>query len=391
MPLKKPVYLDHHATTPVDPAVFEIMKPYFLDDFGNAASRTHLYGQKSKASVDDVRNGLVGLINASSPNEIIFTSGATESNNIAILGLQKHLIEIGKTHIISSPLEHKSVLDVCMELEVRGFKVTFLNVDEEGRINLKELEVAITKETGLISLMHVNNEIGSINPIEQVGKIAEKQKIYFHVDAAQSFGKVPIDVQKLGIHLLSISGHKIYGPKGVGVLYVCKSTPRVPLQPVMFGGGHETGLRSGTLSTPLIVGLGAAAQLSYKLMSSEKKRIKGLRDLLLKGLQEKIPDTHVNGSMNDRLVGNLNVSFDGIDSEALMYKLKDEIAVSNGSACTSVNWSGSYVLKAMGLSEERILSAIRFGIGRFNTKEEIEFAVVKLSETIDELRKLRTL
>jgi len=346
-----------------------------MEEYGNPGSTTHIYGERAFNAVKAAREALAEAIGAASASEVLFTSGASESNNLALHGVMKALKNKGKTHIITSMIEHKAILDVSAELEKQGFSVTYLKPDEDGAINLDDLRGAIRNETAIISLMFANNEIGAINPIKEIGTIAREKGIYFHCDCSQAFGKLPIDVQEMNIDLLSLSGHKIYGPKGIGALYVRKSNPKVKIEPLMFGGGQEQGLRSGTLAVPLIVGLAEAAKIAVSEMSDESIWMAKLRDSLLEGLQGRCKNIIVNGSMKHRLPNNLNVSFMGIDSETLMMNLWNDIAVSNGSACTSENWEGSYVLKAMGLNPERIDSAIRFGIGRFTTEEEIDYTV----------------
>ncbi len=384
--IKKPVYLDYHATTPVDPRVFELMKTYFLEDFGNPGSHTHEYGDVAAKAVDDARKEIAAAINSRSLSEVIFVSGATEANNIAIHGTAIKLHESGKSHIITSAIEHKSVLDVNEELERRGFQVTYIQPNSDGITVPQEIEQAITPKTGLISIMHANNEIGTINDIKRIGEIAEKHGILLHCDAAQSFGKIPIDVQGMHIHLLSISAHKIYGPKGIGALYVRKKNPKVEIEPLLFGGGQERELRPGTLATPLIAGLAEASRIAREEMISEGKRLQDLRDRLLNGLKLKCSDVILNGSIENRLPNNLNVSFLGVDAESLMMNLRSEIAVSNGSACTSATWTNSHVLSAMGIDSDRARSAIRFSLGRFITQEEIDYAVDQIAIVVQRLR-----
>jgi cysteine desulfurase len=389
--MKKPIYLDYHATTPVDPRVFDVMKKFFLEDFGNPGSNSHEYGDIAAKAVNDARKEIGIAINSQSQSEIIFVSGATEANNLAIHGTAIKLKEAGKSHIITSSIEHKAVLDVTDELERQGFQVTYVQPNSEGFTDPQEIEKAITPRTGLIAIMHVNNEIGVINDIKRIGEIAEKHSVLFHCDAAQSFGKIPIDVQGMNIHLLSISAHKIYGPKGIGALYIRKKSPKVEIEPLLFGGGQERGLRPGTLATPLIAGLAEASRIAREEMASEGKRLQELRDYLFNGLREKCPDIVLNGSMENRLPNNLNVSFLGVDAETLMINLRGEIAVSNGSACTSDNWTSSHVLAGMGINDERIQSAIRFSLGRFTTLDEIGSTIDKISMVIKKLQKLSCL
>ena len=384
--MKKPIYLDYHATTPVDPRVFSVMKKFFLEDFGNPGSNSHEYGDIAAKAMNDAREEIGIAMNSISPSEVIFVSGATEANNLAIHGTAIKLKEAGKPHIITSAIEHKAVLDVTDELERQGFQVTYVQPNSEGFTDPQKIENAITPETGLISIMHANNEIGIINDIKRIGEIAEKHNILFHCDAAQSFGKIPIDVQEMNVHLLSISAHKIYGPKGIGALYVRKKHPKVEIEPLLFGGGQERGLRPGTLATPLIAGLAEASRIAREEMASERKRLQNLRDSLFSGLDEKCPDIVLNGSIENRLPNNLNLSFLGVNSESLMINLRGEVAVSNGSACTSANWTSSHVLAGMGIDDERIQSAIRFSLGRFTTQEEIDYAIDQISQVVQRLR-----
>jgi cysteine desulfurase len=385
MALKLPVYLDNHATTAVDPRVLDAMLPYFTEKFGNAASRSHEFGWKAEDAVENARGQIARLIHAS-PREIIFTSGATESNNLAIKGVAEAYRGKGN-HIISQATEHKAVLDTCRRLETSGSEVTYLPVHPDGLIDLEDLRSAITPKTILISIMYANNEIGVIQPIEAIGKIAKEKKVLFHVDAAQAAGRIPIDVQKEGIDLLSISAHKIYGPKGVGALYVRRKDPRVNLSSMIDGGGHERGMRSGTLNVPGIVGLGQACELCQKEMAEESERLRRLRDKLKDAIANSLDGTSVNGSMIHRLPNNLNVSFAGVEGDALLMGIND-VAVSSGSACTSATLEPSYVLRALGVPEDLAHSSIRFGIGRFNTNEEIEYAAARVIETVNRLREL---
>ncbi len=388
MALKLPVYLDNHATTAVDPRVLDAMLPYFTEKFGNAASRSHEFGWKAEDAVENARGQIARLIHGS-PREIIFTSGATESNNLAIKGVAE--AHRGKgNHIITQATEHKAVLDTCKRLETSGSEVTYLPVHSDGLIDLDELRGAITPNTILISIMYANNEIGVIQPIEAIGKIAKEKKVLFHVDAAQAVGRIPVDVQKGGIDLLSISAHKIYGPKGVGALYVRRKDPRVDLSAMIDGGGHERGMRSGTLNVPGIVGLGRACELCQKEMAEESERLRRLRDKLKDAITSSLEGTSINGSMDRRLPGNLNLSFAGVEGDALLMGIND-VAVSSGSACTSATLEPSYVLRALGVSEELAHSSIRFGLGRFNTDEEIEYAAARVIETVKRLRELSPL
>lgn len=351
----KQIYLDNQATTQVDPLVFESMVPFFLDDFANPSSAGHLYGERANKAVEEARKDIVQIINAKRPLEIIFTSGATEANNLAILGLLNHLKQQGKTHIVSCEIEHKSILSPLQVAARNGFDITYIKPNLFGEIDLDQIYRAINTQTGLISLMHVNNEIGAINAIQDIGAIAKKHQIIYHCDAAQSFGKLPIDVEKMNIDLLSISAHKIYGPKGIGALYVKKG---ICLEPISYGGGQEDGLRPGTVAVPLVVGLARAGQLAEKNMIEEGKRILGLRDRLFQGLAENIPEIKLNGpDLNRRIYNNLNLSFD-VESHTLLARLWGKIAVSNGSACSQYGIEDSYVLRSIGLEKSRVKNAI---------------------------------
>lgn len=388
MAVKLPVYMDNHATTQVDPRVLQAMLPYFTEKFGNAASRNHEFGWKAEEAVETARGQIARLIHAS-PREIIFTSGATESINLALKGVAEARRSAGD-HIIVQATEHKAVLDVCKHLEKLGCEVTYLAVDEQGLIDLEELRRAITPKTILISIMHANNEIGVIQPIVETGKIAKQEKILFHVDAAQSAGKIPVDVEKSGIDLLSISGHKIYAPKGVGALYVRRKDPRVELAPLIDGGGHERGMRSGTLNVPGIVAFGKACDICQKEMPEEGERLRRLRDKLKDAITSRLEETFINGSMVQRLPGNLNLSFAGVEGDALLMGISD-VAVSSGSACTSATLEPSHVLRALGVSEDLAHSSIRFGLGRFNTEEEVDYVADRVVETVKRLRELSPL
>lgn len=389
METKRPIYLDYHSTTPVREEVIASMAPFFSEQFGNPASRTHEFGLEAKLAVDRARESIASAIGARSESEVVFLSGATEANNLALRGLAKNLRAIGRTHIITTAIEHKSVLDTCAALtHDYGIEVTFLPVRQDATLDLELLERSTTEKTGLISVMAANNEVGTIYPLADIGRIAERCGALFHVDAAQAFGKVAIDVEAAGIHLLSLSGHKIYAPKGIGALYVRRRRPRVELQPIITGGGHENGLRSGTLSTPLIVGLGEAARLAVREMKRENLRLSGLRDQLLAGLKERCHGMEVNGTLDSRLPNNLNVSFPQVDSEALMLSLREIVAVSNGSACTAADWKSSYVLKAMGLAEPRARGAIRFSVGKQTTSGEIAEVISAFSDKVPALQAL---
>ena len=388
MSVNLPVYMDNHATTPVDPRVLEAMLPYFTEKFGNAASRNHEFGWRAEEAVENARGQIARLINAH-PKEIVFTSGATESDNLAIKGVADAYREKGN-HIITQVTEHKAVLDTCKRLEATGCQVTYLPVEPDGRISLADLRKAITPKTILISIMYVNNEIGVIQPIEEIGKIAKEAGVLFHVDAVQAVGKMPVDVQKDGIDLLSISAHKLCGPKGVGALYVRRKNPRVQLGAMLDGGGHERGMRSGTLNVPGIVGLGKACEICQKEMAAESARVSRLRDRLKDLLMEGLDNISVNGSLDHRISNNLNVTFGGVDGESLLMGIND-VAVSSGSACTSAAIEPSYVLKAIGISDDLAHSSIRFGLGRFNTEEEVEYVANRVIETVKRLRDLSPL
>ncbi|ABO24183.1 IscS subfamily cysteine desulfurase [Shewanella loihica] len=386
--MKLPIYLDYAATTPVDPRVAEKMMQYMTMDgiFGNPASRSHRYGWQAEEAVDIARNQVAELINAD-PREIVFTSGATESDNLAIKGVAHFYHKKGK-HIITSKTEHKAVLDTCRQLEREGFEVTYLEPESNGIIPIEKLEAAMREDTILLSLMHVNNEIGVIHDIDAIGELCRAKKVIFHVDAAQSAGKLPIDLQKSKVDLMSISAHKMYGPKGIGALYV-RRKPRIRLEATMHGGGHERGMRSGTLATHQIVGMGEAAAIAKADMESDNARIRRLRDRLWDGIKH-IEETYINGDAEQRYCGSLNVSFNFVEGESLMMALKD-LAVSSGSACTSASLEPSYVLRALGLDDEMAHSSIRFSIGRFTTEEEIDHAIETITKSIGQLREMSPL
>jgi cysteine desulfurase len=388
MAIKLPIYFDNHATTKVDPRVVEAMTPYFLDVYGNAASRNHEYGWKAEEGVENARAQVAKLINAT-PKEIVFTSGATESTNLAIKGVAQMYREKGN-HIITQVTEHKATLDTCKSLEKQGYEVTYLPVEKDGRINLEDLKRAITPKTILISIMYANNEIGSVQPVQEIGKIAKEKGVFFHVDAVQAVGKIPVDVQKDGIDLMSISAHKLYGPKGVGALYVRRKNPRVQLVSQIDGGGHERGMRSGTLNVPGIVGLGKACELCGEEMAQEAARLSKMRDRLRDSIMSRLDETFINGSEEHRLPHNINISFAYVEGESLLMGIND-IAVSSGSACTSATLEPSYVLKALGVGEDLAHTSIRFGLGRFNTDEEVEYVADRVVETVSRLRELSPL
>jgi len=387
--MKKPVYMDNHATTRVDSRVLDAMLPYFTEKFGNAASRNHSFGWEAEEAVDRSRNQIAALIGAKS-KEIIFTSGATESDNLAIKGIAEFYKDKGN-HIITCVTEHKAVLDSCRALERAGkATVTYLPVDKYGMVDPDAVRRAITDKTVLITIMWANNEIGTIHPIAEVGKIAKEKGIVFHTDAVQAIGKVPVDFEKAGVDLASITAHKIYGPKGIGALYVRSKGPRVRLTPQMDGGGHERGMRSGTLNVPGIVGLGAACEISGKEMVDEAQRLIQLRSQLQAGLFERLDEIYVNGHPTERLPGNLNVSFAYVEGESLLMGIND-IAVSSGSACTSATLEPSYVIRALGIDDELAHSSIRFGLGRFNTLEEVDYVTDRVSKEVKRLREMSPL
>jgi cysteine desulfurase len=386
--VKTPIYMDYHATTPMDPRAVEAMVPYFSDYFGNAASRNHVFGWKAEEAVEGARKQLADLIGAN-PKEVIFTSGATESNNLALKGVAEMYAERGN-HIITAATEHKAVLDTCKKLEKHGCRVTYLPVREDGLVDLDMLRDAITDKTILISIMYANNEIGVIQDLPEIGRIAKEKGVLVHTDGVQAVGKVPVNVLKDNIDLMSFTGHKIYGPKGVGALYVRRRNPRVQITSQIDGGGHERGMRSGTLNVPGIVGFGAAAELCRKEMAQEAQRLGGLRDKLKDRLMTELDEVFINGTMERRLPNNLNISFAYVEGESLLMGIHD-VAVSSGSACTSATLEPSYVLKALGRGDDLAHSSIRFGLGRFNTEEEVDYVGDKLVEVVQKLRELSPL
>lgn len=387
--MKFPIFLDNHSTTPMDPRVLEAMLPYFIEKFGNAASRNHAFGWEAEEAVDTARKQIARLIKAD-PKEIVFTSGATESDNLALKGVLEMYKEKGN-HIITATTEHRAVLDTAKSLEAKGLAtVTYLSVDKQGTVNPQDVRNAITDKTVLISMMLANNEIGTINPVQEIGKIAKEKGVLFHCDATQGIGKIPVDVQAMGIDLMSFSAHKLYGPKGIGALYVRKKNPRVRIAAQMDGGGHERGMRSGTLAVPLIVGFGKACELCEQEMPTESARLVKMRDRLQTGIMAALEETYLNGHPTNRLPGNLNISFAYVEGESLLMGMK-EIALSSGSACTSATLEPSYVLRALGVGTELAHSSIRFGIGRFNTDEEIDYAIKKVIEIVTKLREMSPL
>ena len=383
-----PIYMDCHATTPVDPRVLEAMLPYFRDRFGNAASRNHSFGWQAEEAVEAARKQIAGLIGATA-REIVFTSGATESDNLAIKGAARMYREKGD-HIITVVTEHKAVLDTGKHLQKEGFQVTFLPVGRDGLVDLDRLRDAITPKTTVISVMAANNEIGVVQPIAEIGRIARERGVLFHTDAVQAAGKIPFDVEAMNVDMASLSAHKMYGPKGVGALYVRRRNPRVLLEPIIDGGGHERGMRSGTLNVPGIVGMGQASAIARADMAEEGRRVAALRDRLLAGMRNGLDEIFVNGSMEQRLPGNLNVSFAYVEGESLLMGISD-VAVSSGSACTSATLEPSYVLKALGVGDELAHSSIRFGLGRFNTEEEVDYVAGKMVQVVTRLREMSPL
>jgi len=386
--VKLPIYMDNHATTPLDPRVLDAMMPYLTGVFGNAASRNHSFGWEAEQAVEKAREQIAKLIGATA-KEIIFTSGATESNNLAIKGIAEMYRERGN-HIITQATEHKAVLDTCKRLEKAGYRVTYLPVQADGLIDLEDLKRAMDNDTILVSIMYANNEIGVIQPIREIGALCHEKGVLFHTDAVQAVGKVPVNVIADNIDVLSLSGHKLYGPKGVGALYVRRRNPRVQISEQINGGGHERGMRSGTLNVPGIVGLGAACEICGVEMDAEGKREQELRDYMRAKFEKALDYVHVNGNMDHHLPGNLNMSFVYVEGESLLMGIND-IAVSSGSACTSATLEPSYVLKALGLGDDVAHSSIRFGIGRFNTKEEVDYVSDKLIDVVQKLRELSPL
>jgi cysteine desulfurase len=386
--VKLPIYMDNHATTPMDPRVLEEMLPYFMEKFGNAASRNHSFGWVAEEGVETARERIAKLVGATT-KEIIFTSGATESDNLAIKGVAEMYREKGN-HIITAVTEHKAVLDTCKRLEKYGYRVTYLPVQKDGLIDLDDLKRAMDDKTILVSIMFANNEIGVLQPVTEIGKLCHERGVIFHTDATQAIGKVPVDVIKQNVDLASISGHKMYGPKGVGALYVRRKNPRVQVSAIIDGGGHERGMRSGTLNVPGIVGLGKACALAQEEMPQESCRLAGLRNRLRDRIMNRLDEAYINGSTEHRLPGNLNISFAYVEGESLLMGIND-IAVSSGSACTSATLEPSYVLKALGTGDDLAHSSIRFGIGRFNTEAEVDYVADRVTETVERLRELSPL
>ncbi len=387
LPEQRPIYLDYQATTPVDPLVVEAMLPYLTENFGNPASRSHSYGWSAEKAVEHAREQVAAAIHAD-PKEIVWTSGATEASNLAIKGAAHFYSGKGR-HLITLKTEHKATLDTCRQLEREGFEVTYLEVQENGLVDLDVFRAALRPDTILASVLYVNNEIGVIQPMEEIGKMLREHKVLFHVDAVQALGKIPVDVEAIQADLLSLSAHKMYGPKGIGALYV-RRKPRVRIEAQVHGGGHERGMRSGTLPTHQIVGMGAAAELAVQLMDSDSKRIRQLRDRLLAGITSQVEEVYINGDMEHRVPHNLNLSFAFVEGESLIMALKG-IAVSSGSACTSASLEPSYVLRALGKSDELAHSSIRFGIGRYTTEEEIDATIALVAAKVGKLRELSPL
>lgn len=386
--LNKPVYLDNHSTTRVDPLVFEAMKPFFTEIYGNAASKSHEFGWQAEAAVESSRNKIASYIGAEK-NEIVFTSGATESINLALKGTVQHNKRKG-SKIITSPAEHKASIDVCKSISSWGIEVVFLKVDKYGIVDLDDLNDKLDDRTILVNIMLANNEIGSINPVKEIGELCKSNGVLFHTDCTQAVGKIPVNVNEMNIDMMSFSAHKFYGPKGIGALYIRNKNPKVYLDEQINGGGHERGYRSGTLNVPGIVGFAKALELSVNNMDKESENIRSLRDRLCSGLKKKIDNIHLNGYPDlslggKRLYNNLNIAFEGVNADALMMSLKD-IAVSSGSACSSASPEPSHVLKAIGLRDDLIKSSIRFGLGRFNNDEEIDYVIERFSETVKKLR-----
>jgi cysteine desulfurase len=386
-PIIRPIYMDYQATTPMDPRVLGAIIPYFTEFFGNPHSRTHAYGWEAESAVEEARVKVANLINAQ-PSEIIFTSGATESNNIAIKGVARFYKNQGKNHIITTAIEHKCVLDSCRHLEQEGFEITYLHVDSDGLISLEELRNAITERTSIVSIIALNNEIGVIQDLYAIGETCRSRGVFFHTDAAQAFGKIPLDVRNMQIDLMSISGHKIYGPKGIGALFVGKK-PRVRLQPIFSGGGQERSMRSGTVPTPLVVGLGVASEIAQLEMQQDLEHVNKLANMFIDQIMQ-LEHIYLNGSKTARYMGCINISFACIEGESMIGAIKN-IAVSSGSACTSSSLEGSYVLRALGVDEELAHTSIRFGIGRFTKEEDIEIAIQSVKNAVQKLRDLSPL
>ena len=389
MTLKLPIFMDNHSTTPLDPRVLDEMLPFFTSKFGNAASRSHRFGWEAEEAVDHSRERIARLVGAKDEKEIVFTSGATESDNLAIKGVAEFYRDKGN-HIVTTVTEHKAVLDTCKRLEKEGYEVTYVGVDKHGRVDPDEIKGAIREKTILVSVMLANNEIGTVQPLAEIGKITRARGVLLHCDAVQGVGKVDFNVQETNVDLASLSAHKMYGPKGIGALYVRRSKPRVRLAAQVDGGGHERGMRSGTLPVPLIAGFGKACEIMAQEGKAESTRMLALRERLRAGIMGKLEEVYVNGSLEHRLPGNLNISFNFVEGEGLMMAIKD-VAVSSGSACTSASLEPSYVLRALGVGDELAHSSIRFGLGRFNTEEEVDFVADLVTDKVRRLREMSPL
>jgi len=390
MALKLPIFMDSQSTTPVDPRVLEAMIPYFTEKFGHPASRNHPFGWEAEGGVDKAREQIAKLIGARDPKEVVFTSGGTEAINLALKGVAEMYREKGN-HIVTTTIEQRATLDVCKRLERQGFKVTYVPVGREGLVDVEAIRAALTDKTILISVMFANNEIGTIQPVAELGKLAKEKGIIFHTDATQAVGKIPVDVEAMGIDLLSATAHMLYGPKGVGALYVRRKNPRVRLAPMVDGGGHERGMRSGTVPVPLVVGFGKAAEICGEVMGEESKRMAALRDRLQEQILSKVDEAYVNGHPERRLPHNLNISFAYVEGESVLMGLNREAALASGSACTSATLEPSYVISALGVDSELAHSSIRFGLHRFSTEEEVDFVAGKTIEVIHRLREMSPL
>ena len=390
MALKLPIFMDSQSTTPVDPRVLEAMIPYFTEKFGHPASRNHPFGWEAEGGVDKAREQIAMLIGARDPKEVVFTSGGTEAINLALKGVAEMYREKGN-HIVTTTIEQRATLDVCKRLERQGFEVTYVPVGREGLVDVEAIRAALTDKTILISVMFANNEIGTIQPVAELGKLAKEKGIIFHTDATQAVGKIPVDVEAMGIDLLSATAHMLYGPKGVGALYVRRKNPRVRLAPMVDGGGHERGMRSGTVPVPLVVGFGKAAEICGEVMGEESKRMAALRDRLQEQILSKVDEAYVNGHPTLRLPHNLNISFAYVEGESVLMGLNREAALASGSACTSATLEPSYVISALGVDSELAHSSIRFGLHRFSTEEEVDFVAGKTIEVIHRLREMSPL
>ena len=390
MALKLPIFMDSQSTTPVDPRVLEEMIPYFTEKFGHPASRNHPFGWEAEGGVDKAREQIAKLVGARDPKEVVFTSGGTEAINLALKGVAEMYREKGN-HIVTTTIEQRATLDVCKRLERQGFEVTYVPVGREGLVDVEAVRAALTDKTILISIMFANNEIGTIQPVAELGKLAKEKGIIFHTDATQAVGKIPVDVEAMGIDLLSMTAHMLYGPKGVGALYVRRKSPRVRLAPMVDGGGHERGMRSGTVPVPLVVGFGKAAEICREVMGEESKRMAALRDRLQEQILSKVDEAYVNGHPERRLPHNLNISFAYVEGESVLMGLNREAALASGSACTSATLEPSYVISALGVDSELAHSSIRFGLHRFSTEEEVDFVAQKTIEVIHRLREMSPL